>query len=407
MSKLLTKRKGELYNMERRKTVIFVIGVILIVSTFLICHKHTAYQTQLDEVKLKDVEENNMFAIMVKDTDGEYESSNEFPGTGYKLNKEKSGCMDNNNELIPNSLSYDEKEQKVIVNALSDNPVGGMYRYQGTNDVVKNNYICLGSLNETNCEDKSENMYRIIGITEEGNIKVIKQMKYKSSDGTNKFEWNKKYSASDCSGNNCDWPNTDIYKTLNTNDDSFLNGLDNSIKNKIEPQKWYYGDIGFYYEKSLTNSADQTYKIEVGQDITQYYDNNENLIIDQKWKQLNEPALIGLIYLHDYYYQANAVNCHLNLEKETYQKCRDNGWMHMLNNGGSTDGAEGAEWTMTRIGLEDVKGHSFRAWTTTPNSYINNDYLNAMRPVRPVFYLKNDIKLEGKGTTSEPFYIAN
>ena len=251
--------------MEKRKTtIIFVIGVILTIvsSMFLINNKLSDKETQLDEVKLKDIKENNMFAIMVNDGSGKYTSNNQFPGDGYKFNSEKSGCMDNNSQLIPDSLSFDEKEQKAIVNTgqtsycylyfdvipqtlqtlqsksgsgLSSASVGGMYRYQGA-DV--DNYICLGSLNNTDCKEKTDNMYRIIGITEEGNIKVMKQTKYIDSNGRTTYKWNTAYSVASGVSNKdkCDtdsgcpeWPKSEIYTTLNN---TFYNSLNADIKIK-------------------------------------------------------------------------------------------------------------------------------------------------------------------------------
>ncbi len=260
--------------MERRKTVIFVIGVILIVSTFLICHKHTAYQTQLDEVKLKDIEENNMFAIMVKGTDGEYKEQQTFPGDGYKLNKDKSGCMDNNGEKIENSLEYDSESKKVTVSTgqtsycylyfdkelpktlqtlqsqkdsgLSDDLVGGMYRYQGSS---VNNYICLKQVGQAGCSESGDSgMYRIIGVTKEGNIKVIKQ----TSIGAK--AWNTNYTDSNCGlGGGCpEWPQSEIYQTLN-GDNGFISTLNESINEKIEEWDWYYGDIANDYANVKVN----------------------------------------------------------------------------------------------------------------------------------------------------------
>ena len=106
--------------MEKRKTtIIFTIGVMLIVSTFLICHKHTVYQTQLDEVKLKDVvnkEQNNMFAIMLQDENGEYKQTNDsnFPTDGYNYNAEKSGCIDSKGLAVENVLTYTNKKERWI-----------------------------------------------------------------------------------------------------------------------------------------------------------------------------------------------------------------------------------------------------------------------------------------------------
>ncbi len=417
-------------NTKNRIYIILIVVILTIVSSiFLINNKLSDNKTQLDEVKLKDIKDNNMFAIMVKEN-GEYTSSDKFPGDGYKFNSEKSGCMDNNNQLIPDSLSYDEGSQQVIVNTgqtsycylyfdkqlsvadlekydktntLSNELVGGMYRYQGTNSVVQNNYICLGKLNDEKCGDKNSNMYRIIGITENGNIKVMKL----TSMGAKK--WNTNYHVGSSSSGKCDtstgcpeWPDSEIFKTLNGETDSFLNTLNESIKEKIEPQKWYYGDIGWNYSKTL--GVEDTYKIESGQKETQYYNAQGTLVTDQKWKQMDEPASIGLIYLHDYYYQANQESCQSD-KNSNYAYCQTKGWMHMKNNGGATSGNEIYEWTMSRIGRWSSSDTNFYAWLVTSSGDVNDGTLNYAYAVRPVFYLKSDIELGGAGSTSDPFYI--
>ena len=101
--------------------------------------------------------------------------------------------------------------QSKASSGLSEGLIGGMYRYQGTNDVVKNNYICLKEAGQANCTDKSDNMYRIIGITEEGNIKVMKQTKYTDSDGTDKFAWSTNVTDSQCGENGVQNGQTAIY----------------------------------------------------------------------------------------------------------------------------------------------------------------------------------------------------
>ena len=60
--------------------------------------------------------------------------------------------------------------------------VDGMYRFKGTNGQVTNNYICLGtSENPDVCKTNKENMYRIIGVTTDGKLKVIKAVPLSNS----------------------------------------------------------------------------------------------------------------------------------------------------------------------------------------------------------------------------------
>ena len=70
-------------------------------------------------------------------------------------------------------------------NKLTANLINGLYRYQGNSiansldvgqakiiatQTVNDNYICLGS----DCNENGQNLYRILGVTEDGLMKVIK-----------------------------------------------------------------------------------------------------------------------------------------------------------------------------------------------------------------------------------------
>ena len=141
---------------------------------------------------------------MISDGNGSYveSSSNEFPTEGYKFNTELSGCIDLNGNKIDSTLSYsdgmisissnktsmcyvyfDEIPPVPVAQYLLENPTsglntteeGGLYRYQGTNDTV-NNYICFGTSDKSTCTGNTDiYMYRIIGINEDGQLKLIKK----------------------------------------------------------------------------------------------------------------------------------------------------------------------------------------------------------------------------------------
>ena len=426
----------------KKKIFITTIILLLVLTTSIVfIRKNKSANATLDTVSLKEVEKDNMFAIMVNDGSGEYTQSdgNDFPTEGYSYNEEKSGCMDNNGEKIENSLIYDSDSNKVTLTTnktsycylyfdksnaeellkqlkstqgLSTDPIGGMYRYQGADTLMGNNvrnYICLSGVGSNGCDASSngtdDNMYRIIGITEEGNIKVIKQTKY-----NNKYVWNTKYSTLSSTGSSyrCEvdecpeWPNSEIYTTLNH---TFYNTLDNSIQSKIEPQNWWYGDMHFEFVGTLT--ADEVYQVETGKMNTKYYRYSSSSkgkeVTDEKLKQMDEEAPIGLMYLHDYYYQSKENGCHVLQGSSEYQKCIDNGWMHMKNNGNSSDD----EWTMARVGWYGTPSTNFWAWYLNTDGRLDQLPPNNLRSIRPVFYLTNDIVLKGAGTYDNPFYIAN
>ncbi len=417
--------------MDKKKIIVLVLSVILIMSMYMTYRTYENKPKELLEEKEKIETKKKQFAMYIKEGDkyveykGQEGSENLFP-TGYKLNTDKSRCEDidgnkiedisfntNTNSITVTSnktsycyLYFDLKvitpqeliESRESDEGLSDEQVGGMYRYQGEG---VNNYICLGSINQTNCEDQSDNMYRIIGITSEGNIKVMKQTKYTDSNGTYEFAWNTNYTDSTCGDIGCpEWPNSELYNTIN---ETFYGTLDSTIKEKIEPQKWWYGDMHNGFVGTL--SADEVYKVETGQMDTKYYGHSSNdkaEVTNQRWTQMNTEAPIGLIYLHDYYYQAKQDSCH-STKNSSYANCISQGWMHISKNGGtSVDN----EWTMTRSGRPSKEGNDFGAWLIRNSGYSGPNAMFQGFLIRPVFYLTNDIELQGEGTYNNPFYIS-
>ncbi len=101
--------------------------------------------------------------------------------------------------------------------------VDGMYRFKGTASQVDNNYICLGDENPDVCKTNSENMYRIIGVTTDGKLKVIKAKKYGANRGW--FSITKEGI----------WSSSELYTFLNG---TFYNSIDARIKGSIDNYTW-------------------------------------------------------------------------------------------------------------------------------------------------------------------------
>ncbi len=397
---------------------------------------------ELPEEKEKIETKKKQFAMYIKQGDnyveyhGTDENENLFP-EGYKLNEEQSRCEDidgnkiddisfdtNTNSITVTSnktaycyLYFDKKppenpqeiiETRTSDEGLSDDLVGGMYRYIGTNDVVKNNYICLKTVGSAGCttSGNDDNMYRIIGITKDGNIKVIKQIRYQKGS-TYTFVWNSKSSVDKSSIFYCGtpegcptWEQSDMYNTLNEGSNSFLNGLDSTIKVKIEPQKWYYGDIGKEYMESQTSET--IYKIESGQEATQYYNLNGTLVpksAGTKWQQTSEKSSIGLMYVSDYLYAISSTG-HTNNCRSDYTNCKES-WIHETNN----DNNKYPEWSMTRMGRDGNLSTYYYAWAVDADGFVEPYDFTYGFAVRPVFYLSSNIELGGAGSRSNPFYI--
>ena len=80
---------------------------IEIVTLFLGIKSFGNKHNTLDDIKLLDNKSNNLFAIMVKGSDGNYNEASTFPTGAYILNETMSSCVDNNGNKIDNVLSYE------------------------------------------------------------------------------------------------------------------------------------------------------------------------------------------------------------------------------------------------------------------------------------------------------------
>ena len=349
----------------------------------------------LPEVKLKEeTKANKLFAIMIPNENGdgykEFKSEDKWPSSDYQFKEAK--CVDNNGNLIDNAVSFDNSTKTVILetdktvvctiyfdksilgilrekdtnNKLSKEIKGDLYRYSGTNTEEPNNYICL---NSSNCDNNSNNLYRIIGITKDNNLKVIKNTSLPKS-----YQWHNDNIADTL------WDNSTLFKVLNGIE--FLDNeeyLTDKLKEKILSIEWNIGDTNI--------------------------NNIENILIQEKTKQ-SIPAKIGLMNMSDYYFAVSEdgnVNCWVGtniLPKE----CK-NTWLHISNNGNDSDILK-IEWIINRYGLFRNGYESNRICSNGTIDQgcigqLTNEYV-----IRPVFYLTSDIKLPGEGTIDSPFIIS-
>ena len=391
--------------------------LIISLVLFEVCVVHLAYKSfnnkpvKLPEVKLKEIEKEkkNTYAVMIDDGNGGYTESTEdkFPTEGYKLNTEKSGCIDNEGNTIENVLSVvDNKvlvstgsttycylyfDKTMIAKDFVNNPVTNVrettgvaedelaVRYYGTNPP---NYICFGTSDKDTCvNDTDKYMYRIIGVNKSGRFKLIKKTSIEQN--SNKvFYWHKEHPS------DIKWNQSDLFKGLNgkiegTYSNLFIGNttyVPSGWADKIETVNWKYGDI-----VDSTSGADQA---------------ASGLVkVEQAWTD-TVSAKIGLMYLADYYFglSKTGTNCS-ETSNSTYPQCVTS-WMYLSQN--DTSAPSTAEWTMSRYNWE-VNGT--RAWGVHQNGYIQHWYLFGTRQVRPVFYLIPSIEVLGSGSITDPYMI--
>ena len=344
---------------KNRNTILMVLGILILV-TFNIGMRYLAtrprYKT-LPEVTLRNKESNKSgYAVMIPNESGngyvEYTSADgKWPSEeeGYAFKEAK--CIDNNGALVQNAVTFtdgkvtlttsqtvyctlyfDKKPETIKIlrkndpqNKLSSETVGGMYRFQGKNTDTINNYICFGTDNKEECTNESTGydkyMYRIIGITEDGQLYLIK-MKGVEEGNNRTFSWG--YDQ---------WPNSYVYQMLNgtySNGNIFINNKryeymveGNDWYNKIEYHNWKYGELS---GTDTSNNGLKVYEIE------------------NVWSA-DVPAKIGLMYLHDYYL-AYDNNRNWNSDYDS------SNWIHFINNKNTTGASQ--ELTIAFAGKHDT-----------------------------------------------------
>ncbi len=297
-------------------------------------------------------------------------------------------------------------------NKLTTNLINGLYRYQGNSiisnynsneytfdreDTVNNNYICLGN----DCSTETSNdMYRIIGVNEDGLMKVVKDTPVNDS-----IVWN-----SD-SYNNIKWSESELYKYLNTD---FYNTLPIELKNKILNTTWVYGDINENnmsleeqqkmeeYEEVIYGDGDLDIRKEAGKNYAKLY---SDFLLKEETKATDKTiGKVSLMSITDY--------CS-SFENDKELNCISTFTNSLLGNEDSDD--YGISWlttpstnmmvefTMSRSGLNDGR---YNVWFVYWLGYVISNKVDNSGIARPVFFLTSNIELSGEGTIGDPFRVA-
>ncbi len=302
-------------------------------------------------------------------------------------------------------------------NTLSKELKGGMFRYQGTAEQVTDNYICFGTEDKQTCLDnQNKYMYRIIGVTPEGRIKVIKK---ESLEDT--YQW---------------WDNTEgdisflesnIYKAISS--DKFLTNssyIPKGWEEKIYNNTWTYGDMLSEDTLGANQTGEELYLVETGkkgtiwdvkakegdegaQSVEVKYENSSHkgeifyyIRHNNEIRSKTFKGKVSLMYLHDYYLSVSNEAC-CQVTENKYAECQT-GWMHLSNNDTDVKGDGVHEWTMSRYGWDFYTGWVYEHYLNA-TGYVGDSNYTANIHVRPVFFLNNDIEISGKGTKDEPYMI--
>ncbi len=327
--------------------------------------------------------------------------------------------------------------KKDSAGTLSKGIVGDMYRYQGTGDVP--NWICFGTTDNCGANDDliDKYMYRIIGITEEGEMKLVKET-FVEEGPYSGFSWNDEWkidSGTDlCPNGICpEWNEADLFQRINGTangtksgsgaaDDKVDNDTDIFIDseqydylrsgdsynggtkastwyNLISEHDWMYGDT-----TEDTYNGNTAYQIETGQKETIHYiqepvGSTTVVYRSYKWPGTNKvKAKISLMYMHDYLYsypEGNPGN----------GKNIKNSWIYFRKDGYNTKNSY--EWLSTRFGVNDNGLMTVQARLVSSDGYLVDYGFYLASGVRPVFYLTPDVTIKdgGEGTKTNPFIL--
>ena len=289
-----------------------------------------------------------------------------------------------------NSIYYHDSS---LANGAGDNS----YRYAGASDSV-NNFVCFGS-NADTCPNN--NLYRIIGVFDD-QVKLIKY-DYATKDmlGTDGGYYFDEEEASNenfygkSKGNNSlndvlgyqrknttSWSSSTL-NTINLNT-NYVIYLGTDWASKIATHTWVVGG----------NTSNNIYDVPVA---TTY----KNEIVNPA-SNITYDAKIGLMYVSDFGFAASQNMWTSNLINYIISNNSDLNWMYMGLN----------ENTITFY-YDELRPFSL---TILPvNSIMKYDeFITLIKelggdistPIRPVFYLNNDVKLaSGTGTKQDPYRL--
>ncbi len=237
--------------------------------------------------------------------------------------------------------------------------VGQCSTYSGGCDGIVDNYVCFGYKDETDCKKGIVNnnyLYRIIGITSNGEMKLIKDEALPS-----RYVWD------DSRDDAFTWVESDLCLKLNGAD--FLAGFSSDWQSKILDHTWMAGVI----ENEDMNAS--------------------SICLSESTLFSEKSAKVGLISLTDYWYAY----------KGAASNCRE-GCAPWIFTNSEYDSETRAMLTMTNAnwygevwGFWSVEWDGF-AYEAEPGVYPGF--------VQPVFYLSPDAFISsGSGTSSDPFII--
>jgi len=264
------------------------------------------------------------------------------------------------------------------------------YRYAGAHESV-NNYVCFGSDAE---ECQTENLYRIIGVFNNGGEEQVKLIKWDFA--TNEMLGTGSYTGYYITMPNDSCPN---YKGALTTvpmhhwSGSISNRVNTWSSSTLNTESLNTNFMTYLGSEWTEMIANTTWKVG-GNTTTNIYFSNANTAYTSEIVSPAESTEyedeIGLMYVSDYYYAASPI--YWSYSGNKYNTAINDNWMY----------SGFIEWSITRRSDDTI--NSF--YVNYAGDVYNKDVYNYAYGVRPVFNLKSNVVwMGGDGSQNSPYRV--
>ncbi len=448
---------------KKRKTILISIVVIVLISVSFLLYKTFAYFTENAEFhfmegkvdyfgnadvyfvfyegdeKLKEIpkKDSGLFFHYAECTNGatiEWDRKNWEPFVG-NLNMGKTKCELYFGEDFATSLAKCGNNGKNVATCMKENFITEPLdlEFDDTNDnniryigAIPNNYIDIGD--RTN--DGEPILWRIIGVMnnitnldnggrQESLVKIIR------ADSIGSYSWDSSDSKSNGGYGINEWSQADVMKLINKKDiyldestigaslywnreagkcysgtsnnnsdcDFTTNGLSEDVKDKFAKVRWNTG-------ATLTSLARKMYVAE-RESATGRKCKSGTYCTDTVDRTTTWDGYLALMYPSDYGYAVGGEvrdDClTVSLSEYSYNSndCYNNDWLY---------DSSTAQWTLTPENNSSSAGKAFKI---TNKGAIDTSFSNSTGAIRPVGYLKSNIKITGgNGKKDNPYTIS-
>ena len=287
---------------------------------------------------------------------------------------------------------YDNEETRIENGLKKDNTSDENIRYYGANP---NNYVSFNN-----------ELWRIIGVFG-NNVKLVR------SEKIGNLSWDSSESSVNYGYGVNEWSQSDLKNYLNTmyyggtsvtcyngqNNQTTTcptNKLDNTSKSLIDNHTWNTGAPNYNkIYNSTTESYDtvEFYKAERGT-VNGKICSSGTYCNDTVTRTTEWTGYIALPYITDYAYASSENDCNTKIDQSSTYKCKNNNWMHRI------------EFTWY-ISPSADSSDARNVWDVYGDGGAGDNRACNSNGFSPAIYLKSNVlKLEGTGTSTDPYELS-